>query len=304
MKVLITGISGNLARAVAVELLARGHTVFGVDRRPWPDAPKGVKMFEADIRKRPAEDVFRTRRPDAVIHMATVTHLTASTEERYRINLHGTKAIFEHCNTYKVKQAIFVGRHTVYGAAPDSPLYHTESDPPIAASTYPSLSDLVAADMYAGSALWQWPEMTTSVLRLVYVLGPSRRGTLASFLSGSAVPTIFGFDPLFHFMYEADAANAICLALESKIHGVYNVAGPQPVPLSLLCRVTGRRTLPMPELMFRNAIGKFGLPWLPPGAETHVKYPVVVDGTLFREATGFDHTFDEVRTMEAFRWAG
>ena len=109
MKVLITGISGNLARAVAMELLARGHKVFGVDRRPWPDAPKGVQMFEADIRKRPAEDVFRTRRPDAVIHMVTVTHLTASTEERYRINLHGTKAIFEHCHTYKVKQAFLWG---------------------------------------------------------------------------------------------------------------------------------------------------------------------------------------------------
>ena len=69
-------------------------------------------MHEVDIRKRAAEDVFRKRRPDAVIHMATVTHLVAKTEERYRINLGGTRAVFEHCAAYGVKQAIFVGRHT------------------------------------------------------------------------------------------------------------------------------------------------------------------------------------------------
>jgi UDP-glucose 4-epimerase len=32
--------------------------------------------------------------------MATVTHLVAATEERYRINLGGTRAIFEHCHGY------------------------------------------------------------------------------------------------------------------------------------------------------------------------------------------------------------
>ena len=39
MKVLITGISGKLAQQVALELLARGHRVVGIDRRPWPECP-------------------------------------------------------------------------------------------------------------------------------------------------------------------------------------------------------------------------------------------------------------------------
>ena len=74
-------------------------------------------MHTVDIRKRAAEDVFRTMRPDAVIHMATVTHLLQQSEDRYRINLGGTRAVFEHCHAYGVKHAIFVGRHTYYGAA-------------------------------------------------------------------------------------------------------------------------------------------------------------------------------------------
>ena len=103
MKVLITGISGKLGRLVAKRLLEEGHRVIGVDQRPWPDAPKGIKIVSADIRKRPAEEVFRTQRPDSVIHMATVTHLTTRmSEDRQRINLGGTRAVFENCHNYGV----------------------------------------------------------------------------------------------------------------------------------------------------------------------------------------------------------
>ena len=303
MKVLITGISGKLGRMVALQLDAEGHEVIGVDGRPWPDAPPQIETFRTDIRKRPAADVFRTRQPDAVIHMATVTHFTARTEERYRINLGGTRAVFQHCDQYGVKQAIFVGRHTYYGAAPDAPLYHDESDPPLAVSTFPEMADMVAADLYAGTALWRSPEMATAVLRICYTLGPSRHGTLATYLRRKPVPTVLGFDPLFQFLHELDAAEAICSALRTRLRGVFNVAGPQPVPLSLLIRVTGRKNVRIPERLFHHAVGRFGLTWLPRGAVNHVKFPVVVDGRRFREATGFAHRYDESQTMESFKWA-
>ena len=303
MKVLVTGVSGRLGRVLARRLLAEGHTVLGVDRRPWPDPPRGLDMFSADIRKRPAEEIFRTRKPDAVVHMATVTHFTSSSEERYRINLGGTRAVFDHSHKYGVKHVVFVGRHTYYGAAPDSPLYHHEADPPHAITTFPELADLVAADLYAGAALWNYEDMTTTVLRFVYTLGPSRRGTLASFLKGPLVPQILGFDPLFQFMHDEDVVDAICLTLGKKLRGVYNVAGPQPVPLGLLISVTGRKHLTLPEALLRHTMGRFGLPKLPPDAVAHLKWPVVVDDKPFRTATGFEHRFDEDQTMESFRWA-
>ena len=303
MRVLITGISGKLGRTVAEILLEAGHDVLGIDRRPWPDAPPGVETFREDIRKRPAEDVFRSRRPDALIHMATVTHFTTGSEERSRINLRGTRAVFEHCHEYGVEQAVFVGRHTVYGAASDAPLYYTEDEPPLAVSTFPELADLVGADLFAGSALWRWPEIQTCVLRICYTLGPSRRGTLANFLEGPRVPTVMGFDPLYQFIHERDAARAVCAALDHDLRGVYNVAGPQPVPLSLLVQKTGRTRIPVPERLFHTVLGRFGMPKLPKGAVSHVKYPVVVDDSAFREATDTTHEFDESQTMEAFRWA-
>lgn len=301
MKVLIPGISSKIGNLVATELLEKGHEVIGIDRRPWPDAPAGVEMHELDIRKRAAEDVFRKSRPDAVIHMATVTHLVARSEERYKINLGGTRAVFDNCRAHGVGQVIFVGRHTYYGAAPDAPLYHAEDDPPMAVTTFPELADLVAADLYATTALWRHPELTTSVLRICYTLGPTRQGTLAAFLRGPRVPVIMGFDPLFQFMHEVDTARAIVLALEKKIRGVYNVAGPQPVPLSVVAREAGRTVIPLPEKLFTMLLGRFGLPRLPPGAITHIKYPVVVDSSAFRAATGFTHTIDEVAAIREYR---
>jgi UDP-glucose 4-epimerase len=303
MRVLIPGITGRLARLVALKLQSGGHEVLGIDRRPWPGAPAGIPVYQADIRKRAAEDVFRKHRPQAVIHMATVTHLTVRDEDRYRINLFGTRAVFDHCNSYGAERCIFVGRHTYYGAAADSSLYHHEEDPPMAMTTFPELADLVAADLYAGSALWRYPKLDTCVLRLCYTLGPTVSGTLATFLAGPRVPTVMGYDPLFQFVHDEDAAQAICLALDKGLRGVYNVAGPQPMPLSVLIREAGRTAVPLPEVIMRGLFGRFGLPRLPAGAVGHLKYPVVIDDAPFRAATGYAHAHDEDAAIADFRRA-
>jgi UDP-glucose 4-epimerase len=303
VKVLITGLAGAIARLVGQRLVDEGHQVVGIDRRDWPDAPRGVTLHRLDIRKRAAEDVFRSVRPDAVVHMATVTHLTARSEDRFRINLYGTRAVWESCHELGVKQAIFVGRHTYYGAAHDAPLYHDEADPPMAATSFPELADLVAADLYAGSALWRYPDLATTVLRVCYTLGPSLSGTLASYLAGPRVPGVLGFDPLFHFMHEDDVARAIVLALGSPLRGVYNVAGPDPIPLSTIVAQAGRQRLPIPESLFRLLGGRLGMPRLPAGAVDHLKFPIVIDAAAFRAATGFAHAHGTDATVAAFRQA-
>jgi len=303
MRVLVTGVAGTLGRLVAMRLVERGYDVIGIDRRPWPNAPESIEMYEHDIRKRTAEDVFRTRRPQAAIHMATVTHLVHKSPDRMRVNLYGTRAFIQHCHAYGVKQSVFVGRHTYYGAAADSPLYHTEDEPPMSAHTFPELADLVAADLYAASALWRYPEIATCVLRIVYTLGPSKHGTLASYLKGATVPVVMGFDPLIHFIHEDDAVEAIVTALNRKLHGVYNVSGPSPVPLSTIVRATGGRPFPVPATLINLGLSRLALPNMPPAAIDHLKYPIVVDSDAFKRATDYQHRYDERETIDAFRAA-
>ena len=300
-RILIPGISGQLGQMVATQLHEGGHQVVGIDRRRWTSAPAEIELHHVDIRKRAAEDVFRRFCPEVVIHMATVSHFAAHSEERYRINLGGTRQVFDHCGKYGTEHCIFVGRHTYYGAAPDSPMYHTEVEPPMGLATFPELADLVAADLYAGSALWRYEKLVTTVMRMCYTLGPTGHGTLSTFLRGPRVPTIFGFDPLYQFMHERDVVRSIVAAVKERPKGVFNVAGPQPVPLSVLVRQTGRSAVPLPEPIFARMLGRFGLPKLPRGALDHIKYPIVIDGSSFARATGFEHQVDEVQAMHEYK---
>jgi UDP-glucose 4-epimerase len=303
VKVLVAGVAGKLGRKTALALHARGHQVAGLDRRPWPDAPAGLEIHAIDVRKRPAEDVFRRFRPDVVVHLATMAQLSlhAGSEEQLRQNLGSTRAVFDNCHRHGVRRAIFVGRHTFYGAASDAPLYHTEDEPPLEVASFPALADLVAADLYAGSAFWRFPALETVVLRLCYTLGPSRRGTLASLLQGRLVPAVLGFDPLFQILHEDDAAAAVALAVEKRFRGVFNVAGPPPLPMSLVARQAGRRLVPLPEPLLRHVLGRYGFTGLPAAALSHLKYPVVIDDRPFREATGFRHERDADRAIDDFR---
>lgn len=272
-----------------------------MDRRPFGAAPPGVTTWTVDLRKRAAEDVFRKFRPEVVVHMATVTSLVVQGEERHRINLGGTRAVFEHSSTYGVKHVVFLGRHTYYGATPDSPLYHTEDEPPFGLSLFPELADLVAADLYAAGSLWRHPEVATTVMRLCYTLGPSRQGTLAAFVRPHRVPMVFGFDPLFQFMDETDAVRAIMAAVHARPKGVFNVTGPAPLPLSSIVHALQKKVLWLPEPILVRLLGRFGLPAIPRGAVEHIKHPVVADGSRFAKATGFAHRFSEVETVERYR---
>ena len=158
----------------------------------------------------------------------------------------------------------------------------------------------MAADLYAASALWRYPEICSSILRICYTLGPSKRGTLAAFLRGPRVPTILGFDPLFQFMHQFDAAQAVVDALHHKLHGIYNVAGPPPATLSAMIRECGLARTQVPERVLNLILGRFGLPKIPKAALEHLKYPIVVDDKAFRTATGFKHSFDEQQTLQAY----
>jgi UDP-glucose 4-epimerase len=141
------------------------------------------------------------------------------------------------------------------------------------------------------------------VLRPCYTLGAPGSGTLATFLRGPRVPRVLGYDPLFHFMHEDDLVAAIRLTLEKRIRGIFNVAGPQPVPMSLMIDETGRSAVPLPEPVLRLLVGRAGFPQLPKGAIDHLKFPIVVDSSAFRKATGFHHQFDELRTLRIYREA-
>src|SRR5262249_36819090 len=292
-KVLVTGISGGQGRLLARRLLDSFEGC-GVDRTRWEGRPKGVVVHEVDLRKRKFEDVFRTEQPTAVVHMGFVRHFRLPDRVRHEVNVRGTKQVLDHCVHYGVQKLVVMSSSYVYGAFPENPFYMDEDSPLSASRNYPEIRDLVEVDTLASAFIWKYPHIRTCVLRPVNVLGYFVHSMIGSYLRMDRIPTLLGFDPMMQFVHEEDVCEAIALALEQGLQGVFNVAGPGPVPLPTAIRETGGRTLPFPELVLRPLIARlfrFGLFPYPAGALDYIKYPVTLSGRRFAEATRFKPLF-------------
>ena len=58
MRIVLTGIAGRFGRRVA-NRLNRKHDIIGLDRRPCPGLPRDIVHHRVDLRRRPAENIFR-----------------------------------------------------------------------------------------------------------------------------------------------------------------------------------------------------------------------------------------------------
>ncbi len=292
-KVLITGISGGQGRLLARRLL-ENYQVCGVDRVPWEGRPRDVRVHVVDLRKKKFEDVIRTEMPTAVVHMAFVRHFRVSDEIRHEVNVRGTKQLLDHCANYGVQKLVVLSSGYVYGAFAENPFYMDEDHPLSASRSYPEIRDLVEVDTLASAFLWKYPHLRTCVLRPVNVLGYYVHSMVGAYLRQRRVPTILGFDPMMQFIHEEDVSEAIALALEHGLQGVFNVAGPGAVPLSTAIRESGGAALPLPEALVRPLFGwlfRWGASPYPVGAIDFLKYPVTLSGKRFVEATNFRPLF-------------
>ena len=288
-KLLITGIAGGQGRLVANRLMKRWK-VIGVDRMPWEGAPEEIEVQTVDLRKRRFDNVFRTERPDAVVHMAFVRHFRGDPEVRHQVNVSGTQRLLENCAQYGVKQLVVLSSSYVYGAMPDNPRYIREGHPLGVSRTFPEIRDLAEVEGLVGTFMWRYPEIATTVLRPVNTLGYYIHSAIGNYFKLDLVPTIAGFDPMMQFIDEEDVSEAIVTALEHRLHGVFNVAGPGAVPLSTALEAVGARGVSIPESVVHFSISqlfRLGLYQFPPHAIDFIKYPCTVSGDRFVEATNF-----------------
>ena len=292
-KVLITGIAGGQGRLLA-RRLREGYEVCGVDWVPWEGHPTNVRVHVVDLRKKKFEDVVRTELPSAVVHMGFIRHFSGDARRRHDVNVRGTKQLLDHCANYGVQKLVVLSSGYVYGAFPENPFYMDEDHPLSASRSYPEIRDLVEVDTLASAFLWKVPHIRTCVLRPVNVLGYYVHSMIGRYLRMKRPPTVMGFDPLMQFVHEEDVCEAIALALEHGLQGVFNVTGPGQVPLHTAIRETGGTPLAVPEFVLRPAIERlFGLglaPW-PAGALDYLKYPVTLSGKRFVEATNWKPLF-------------
>lgn len=168
MKVALTGATGLVGHQIAVGLLARGHSVVALGRRPV--ALEGVAHRPYDL-DGPASDLSGV---DALVH-AAFSHVPGKyrggegddPDAFLRRNLGGTQRLFAASET--LDRVVFLSSRAVYGAYPAGTELHED---------LPSRPDTLYGQVKhdAETALWALSGPTTVSLRATGVYGPTPTG--------------------------------------------------------------------------------------------------------------------------------
>ena len=304
--VVVTGISGNLGRTLT-KLLHRTERIVGLDRRPFPGAPKDVELFQLDLRKKKAEDVFRIHDVKAVIHMGIMHDPRMSSEEHHSFNVVGTTRVLDAVAKHGVKKVVVLSSADVYGPSPDNSNFLSEDAPLMAASRFSGVRDLIEVDMLAHGFFWRHPDIETVILRPVHIVGPTIRNAPSNYLRLRYPWVLAGFDPMLQLIHQQDAARAMVEALRPGLKGVYNVVGPGEVPLSAVLRELGRTPIPVPHPIARpllRTLFRYRLANFPPPELDHIQFLCMVDGSRWQADVGWvpQHSMkDTIRSVDGER---
>lgn len=299
--VAITGISGNLGRALA-RLLHKSERVVGIDRRPFAGKPKDMEVHQLDIRKKKTEEVFRRGNVEALIHMGIMHDPRMSAGDHHTFNVLGTRAVLGYAAKYGVKKVVVLSSANVYGPSPDNSNFLTEDAPLMASQRFSDVRDLIEVDMYAQNFIWRHPEVETVILRPVHIVGPGIKNAPSNYLRLPRPWTLAGFDPIVQLIHFEDVCRALQLALKPRLRGVYNIVGPGEVPLSAIFRELGRRPIPVPHPMARpllDRLFKLHLTSFPPGELDHIQFLCNVDGSRAVKEMGWAPRYTLRETIRA-----
>ncbi len=290
-KVVVTGICGRLGKRVA-RALHRVRPVVGVDRREFPDRPKDIQHEAIDLRRKKLKDVFRAGDVEAVVHLGIMHDPRASAAEHHSWNVEGFGKLLEYAAQFQVPKVVVLSSANVYGPPPQNQQFLTEEAPLLGGARFSEIRDLIEVDMLAQSFFWKHAhkaDVETVILRPVHILG-SVHNAPSNFLRLKTVPTLLGYDPMVQVVHEADVVRAIELALAPQVHGIFNVAGPDPLPLSRVLGILDRRTLPVPYPLAKAALKRLWslrLTSFPAPELDHIRYVCMVDDRRAREVLGF-----------------
>lgn len=286
--IIVTGACGRLGKRV-VRMLHRERRVVAIDRRPFPDKPKDVVHEQVDIRRKKLKDIFRAEPIEAVIHLGVMHDPRASSQEHHSWNVAGFQKLMEYVAHFDVPKLVVLSSANVYGPQPDNAQFLTEDAPLLGGARFSEIRDLIEVDMLAQSFFWKNPSTETVVLRPVHILGNVHNAP-SNYLRLPVIPTLLGFDPMVQVIHEDDVVHAIKLALRPGVRGIFNVAGPDPIPLSRLVKILNKPTLPVPHMLGKSMLDrlyKLRLSSFPAPELDHIRYVCMVDDKRAREELGY-----------------
>jgi nucleoside-diphosphate-sugar epimerase len=322
LTVAVTGPTGEIGKPFirALERQKDVTRILGMARRPFdPEAHKWRKTEyrQGDVLDRAAVDALCAE-ADAVVHLAFI--IVAGSDQSRKINLEGSRNVFEAAVTAKAQRLVYASSVAAYGFHEDNPLPLTEDIPARGTEAHPYSADKAAVEDLLSEVV-EDSETDAYVFRPCIVAGPEAPLLINSIpyvqLSGKlpgAVRSLFDQVPIlkpvlpdpgvpFQLVHHDDVALALRAAVLGRgAPGVYNLAGPGEVTMRDLADALGYYTVPVPELAVDATAEVIArLPFLPDEASwiEAARIPVVMDTAKARSQLGWRPRHDALDTLKA-----
>jgi UDP-glucose 4-epimerase len=320
LTVAVTGPTGEvgLPLLAALEGDPAVGVVRGMARRAFDPAVEGwekVSYRRGDILDRGSLAALFDG-ADVAVHLAFA--IFGDREESRRINLEGSRNVFEAAIEAGVKRLVYASSVAAYGFHPENPQPLTEAVPTRGSESFyysAQKAELEAAldGLLAGS------EVDAYVFRPCIVAGPRATMLIEKVVSstrlGDPLPSLrrgLGRLPLarpvlpdlgapIQLVHHDDVARALAAAIAGKGKpGAYNLAGDGEIGIGDIARTLGWRTVPVPAPAVGLGAALAGrLSFLTPQLEwaAALRTPVLMDSSKAQRELGWQPVFDAWETL-------
>ena len=262
-RILVTGASGFIGRALVTELASSGHSVRAAMRQPADVFPRSVEVVAVSDLTRPVEWRALLRGVETVVHLAGIAHAGPEiAEDAYdRVNRLATAELASAAKAIGIRHLVFISSiRAQSGPTSTGPL--RETDAPRPTDAY-GRSKLAAEDAVRGAGA------PFTILRPVLIYGPGARGNFARLIELTRTPWPLPFGRCRNrrsLLARQNMVGAIHFALDQPVAQgeTYVVADPEPLTLAEIVAALrageGRRPglLPVPPMLMALAARAMG----------------------------------------------
>jgi UDP-glucose 4-epimerase len=320
LTVAVTGPTGEMGQAVvaALERSREVGRILGMARRPFDPGQHGWK--KVDYRR---GDVLERRKvarlveeADVVVHLAFM--IMGSARQSRRVNLDGSRNVFEAAANAGVKRVVYASSVAAYGFHAENPQPLTEDVPARGTSSHYYSAQKAEVEELLADALHA-TRTKAYVFRPCIVAGPqapllidslpytqiSERlpGPVLSLLDGVPILKPVLPDPgvPFQLVHHDDVASAMRAAVLGRGKpGVYNLAGAGELTVKQLAEELGWYSIGVPDLavdVVAEMIGRLG--FLPAQAQWIAAFrePVIMSSAKARKELGWRPRHDALGTL-------
>jgi nucleoside-diphosphate-sugar epimerase len=227
VRILVTGASGFLGGFACDELLARGHAVTALVRRPG-SAPPGCAEANADLTGDPAAlaHALSAAQPDCVLHLAAEIATQRDAARIAAVNVAGTARLLEACAAAGSPRVVFAS--TVVTGDAHGALLDEQTALPVETAYGRSKQE--------GERMLRASGLPGVVVRPSHVYGPGgwfARELVRRLRQPGRFAVVGHGQNWWDVVHAADAARALCDAAESAPDGsTYHVVDDGPIRLA------------------------------------------------------------------------